>query len=200
MDSDLLNIVKLTETFAKEINKPLYVRVVNARKHIELTKENFSSMESYDILSNLIHGRETPEDGTKQPMTEDAIQKGIEDLKLYMSGYGSYSKLLQGVSTQYLLGELGNDNLYYRILVIRLLFERAEGYMTMLRREHPEACKFLNETNHIENDYVFQLNPEKFYSIPEVYVQEISDFINAHKDGLMAIGREQIGLGRTDVE
>lgn len=200
VDSDLLNIVKLTETFAKEINKPLYVRVVNARKHIELTKENFSSMESYDILSNLIHGRETPEDGTKQPMTEDAIQKGIEDLKLYMSGYGSYSKLLQGVSTQYLLGELGNDNLYYRILVIRLLFERAEGYMTMLRREHPEACKFLNETNHIENDYVFQLNPEKFYSIPEVYVQEISDFINSHKDGLMAIGREQIGLERTDVE
>ena len=59
--------------------------------------------------------------------------------------------------------------------------------MTMLRREHPEACKFLNETNHIENDYVFQLDPEKSYSIPEVYVQELRDFINAHKTELFAL-------------
>ena len=56
--------------------------------------------------------------------------------------------------------------------------------MLKLRREHPEACKFLNETNHIENDYVFQLNPEKFFSIPEVYVQEISEFLNTHRDEL----------------
>ena len=64
--------------------------------------------------------------------------------------------------------------------------------MTMLRREHPEACKFLNETNHIENDYVFQLDPEKFYSIPEVYVQEIRDFIKTHKKKLDALGRSNV--------
>ena len=62
----------------------------------------------------------------------------------------------------------------------------------MLRREHPEACKFLNETNHIENDYVFQLDPEKFYSIPKIYVQEISYFINAHKEELNALGQGDI--------
>ena len=64
--------------------------------------------------------------------------------------------------------------------------------MTLLRREHPEACKFLNETNHIENDYVFQLNPEKFYSIPGVCVQEIHDFINAHKEELEALGQSDV--------
>ena len=32
-DTDLLNVVSLTERFAKDINTPLYVRVVNARKH-----------------------------------------------------------------------------------------------------------------------------------------------------------------------
>ena len=64
--------------------------------------------------------------------------------------------------------------------------------MTILKREHPEICKFLNETNHIENDYVFQLDPEKFFSIPEIYVQEIHDFINAHKEALNALGQEGI--------
>ena len=192
VDSDLLNIVKLTENYAKDTNKPLYVRIVNARKHIELTKENFSTMESYDVLSSLIHGREIPEDGAKQPMTEDAIQMGIADLGLLISGYDSYNKFLQEISTQHLLSELENDNIYFRILAVRLLFERGKGLMTLLRREHPEACKFLNETNHIENDYVFQLDPEKFYSIPGVYVQEIHDFINAHKEELEALGQSEV--------
>ena len=192
VDSDLLNIVKLTESYAKDINKPLYVRVVNARKHIELTRENFTTLESYDVLSSLIHGREVPEDGAKQPMAEDAIQKGIVGLMPLISGYDSYSKFLQEISTQHLLAELENDNIYFRILVIRLLFERGEGLMTMLRREHPEACKFLNETNHIENDYVFQLDPEKFYSIPAVYVQEIRDFLNTHKEELGALGQSTV--------
>lgn len=186
-DSDLLNVVTLTETFAKDINKPLYVRIVNARKYIELTKENFSGMESYDILSNLIHGRATPENGDKQPMTEVAIRKGIEDLIPFISEYDSYEKFIQNIGTDYLFNELQNENIYYRILAIRLLFEREDGFMTKLRREQPEACKFLNETNHIENDYVFQLNPEKFFSIPEVYVQEIRDFLNKHKDELRTL-------------
>ena len=122
-------------------------------------------------------------------MTEEAIQNGIVSVMPLISGYDSYSKFLQEISTQHLLGELENDNVYFRILVIRLLFERGEGLMTTLRREHPEACKFLNETNHIENDYVFQLNPEKFYSIPEVYVQEIRDFISTHREEIEALGQ-----------
>ena len=186
--SDLLNIVKLTENYAQDNNRPLYVRIVNARKHIELTKENYSEMESYDLLSNLIHGREKPKDKSNQLMSQESIEKGLLDLKPLISGYDSYDKLLQEISIKYLLQELdNNDNVYFKILAIRLLFERAVGFMTMLRREHPEACKFLNETNHIENDYVFHLDPEKFYSIPEVYVQEIRDFINAHKTELFAL-------------
>lgn len=183
-DTDLLNVVSLTECFAKDPSKPLYVRVINARKNIELTKENLSGLESYDILSNLIHGRQIPEDGERLPMTEEAIIKGMNDLKIYISGYDSYDEYLEKLSTDHLLGELENENIYFRILAIRLLFEREENYMKELRRKYPEVCKFLNETNHIENDYVFQLNPERFFSIPEVYVQEIKAFLNAMWNGL----------------
>ncbi len=183
-DSDLVNIVKLTENYAKDIDKPIYVRIVNARKHIELTKDDYNLLESYDILSNLIHGRRVPLDAKKQFMPEVSIKKGILDLEQYIKGYNSYNSLLQEVSTHHLFDQLESQNIYYRILAIRLLFERVDGLMTILRREYPEACKFLNETNHIENDYVFQLDPEKFYSVPEVYVKEIRDFIDAHKEEL----------------
>lgn len=184
-NTDLLNVVTLTGEFAKDNNMPLYVRVVNARKHIELTNENYSGLESYDILSNLIHGRMNPEDGEKQPMTVEAIDKGIEELIPLINDYDSYEKYISELGTDYLIGELDNDSIYFRILAIRLLFERCEGLMSKLRKESPEACKFLNETNHIENDYVFQLNPEKFFSIPKVYVHEIKEFLDAHKSELI---------------
>ena len=74
-----------------------------------------------------------------------------------------------------------NGNMYYKILAIRLLFEREKTLFQQFKKEYPVACKFLNETNHIENDYVFQLNPEKYFAIPEVYDNEIRDFIAKHE-------------------
>ena len=32
--------------------------------------------------------------------------------------------------------------------------------------------KFINESYHIENEYVMQLNPHKFESIPEYFIEE----------------------------
>ena len=180
--SDLLNIVKLTEKYAQDKDKPLYVRIINARKHIELTNENFLELPSYDLLSNLIHGRNTPEDKSKQPLAKETIDLGINNLSQLMNDCDTYERMLREISTNYLIDELEGDNVYYKILAIRLLFERSDGLMKKLRREHPEACKFLNETNHIENDYVFQLDPEKFFSIPDVYVLEIRDFLKSHKN------------------
>ena len=118
-------------------------------------------------------------------MTVEAIDKGIEELIPLINDYDSYEKYISELGTDYLIGELDNDSIYFRILAIRLLFERCEGLMSKLRKESPEACKFLNETNHIENDYVFQLNPEKFFSIPKVYVHEIKEFLDAHKSELI---------------
>lgn len=184
-NTDLLNVVTLTEKFAKDNNTPLYVRVVNARKYIELTNENHFGLESYDLLSNLIHGRLKPEGGDKKTMTVESIDRGIEKLTPLISGYNTYEEFMSELGTDYLLGELDNESVYFRILAIRLLFERCDGLMSKLRKEYPEACKFLNETNHIENDYVFQLNPEKFFSIPKVYVHEIKEFLGAHKSELI---------------
>lgn len=190
MEADLLNVVSLTKQFAEDGRVPLYVRVVNARKYIELTNNNFSVLDNYNILSNLIHGRLVPEDGTKQAMTEEAIVNGVNELKNLISGYASYDKFMEELGTDYILGELDNGNPYYEILAIRLIFEREKGFMTKLRREYPEVCKFLNETSHIENDYIFQLNPEKFFSIPEVYMQEIKEFLEKHNTELYSTKSE----------
>lgn len=65
---------------------------------------------------------------------------------------------------------------------VRLLFERYNGLLKGLRSKYPAACKFVNETNHIENDYIFQLNPFKFFEIPEIYLSELKDFISSRQE------------------
>lgn len=179
-DIDLLNTVVLTEHFAKDEDKPLFVRIVNYRKYYELTTSGFKESACYDILSNLIHGRSIPEDGQKQPMPQNLIDQGMLEISKYMPGY-TYEKMIEELKSSNLIKEVSeNSNMYYRILAIRLLFEREKTLLQQLKKEYPGACKFLNETNHIENDYVFQLNPEKYFAIPEVYVNEIRDFIDKH--------------------
>ena len=96
-------------------------------------------------------------------------------------GY-TYDTMISKLDSSKLIEEIHtNTNIYYKILAIRLLFEREKDLKKQLKKEYPAACKFLNETNHIENDYVFQLNPEKYFSIPEVYINGIHDFIEKHR-------------------
>ena len=66
---------------------------------------------------------------------------------------------------------------YVKVIAFRLKFERDEVLFAKLRKKYPASYKFMNETNHIENDYVFQLDPLKFYSIPEFYLNELKKCI-----------------------
>ena len=38
--------------------------------------------------------------------------------------------------------------------------------------ENPVVKKFVNETFHVENDYLFQLNPREYDTIPQYIISE----------------------------
>lgn len=60
---------------------------------------------------------------------------------------------------------------YEKLQVFRLLFDLTDQTFTLR--------KFLNETYHIENDYLFQLNPLEFNTIPNYIIAECDDIISA---------------------
>lgn len=72
------------------------------------------------------------------------------------------------------------------LISFRLLFERVEGTLSLLRKKYPAACKFVNETNHVENDYIYQLDPRKYFGIPNYYLQQIENFIQENKETILA--------------
>lgn len=182
---DLMNTVELTKKIVLSSDESMPVRIVNLRKYIEMTEANFGTSEIYEVLSNLIHGRRIPTDKDGQELTEEVVNQGMAAISLFISDK-TYSDLLAETETATLVDAISSDDLYHRIISIRLLFERVDGALSLLRKEFPAACKFVNETNHIENDYIFQLDPRKYFSIPSLYLEQIANFINKHKSTILA--------------
>lgn len=178
---NLINSVKYTKKIAKNTNISMAVRIVNLRKYIELTKPEFSKSDVYEVVSNIIHGRKTAisADG-ETALSEEVISNGMNEIKKYLE-LSTYNDILETVSTKKLFGALESGNQYEKTITVRLLFERYKGLLSKLKKKYPAACKFVNETNHIENDYIFQLDPLEFFQIPDYYLQEIEEFLKEEK-------------------
>ena len=112
------------------------------------------------------------------PLSDEQKNIGMELVKEYIPGY-SYEDLLAEMSDDKLKTLMATTNYYYKTIATRLLLERKDGLMHQLKKEFPAACKFINESNHIENDYVFQLNPRKFFSAPQKFITDIESFLSA---------------------
>ena len=189
-EEDLINIVEFSKNVACDSEKCMAVRIVNLRKYIEMTKPNFAETDIYEVVSNLIHGRKeaTKVDGETK-LEQHIIDNGMQEIKYYLGDY-TYDELVDLVDSQKLYALINDSDKYEQILATRLLFERYNGMLLKLRKEYPATCKFVNETNHVENDYVFQLNPLKYFEIPELYLKEIEKFLEAQKG---VIEKEFIG-------
>lgn len=181
VQDDLKNIVELTKNLAKDPSIAIPVRLVNLRKYIELTNPDYLNEPAYDVLSNLIHGRnhEIYQNKIENKDKSEIINKGMKFINDYISEM-EYDKLLDKTSDMNLLNLLVEPtNKYIQTIAIRFLFEKDRNggsLLSLLKKEYPNTCKFINETNHIENDYIFQLNPMNFFEIPECYFEQLKIF------------------------
>lgn len=183
--NDLLNTVELTKSIAIDSNKSMVVRIVNLRKYIELTKPGFAESDIYEVLSNIIHGRIIAMLSDGETVLDESVKvRGMAEIQSYL-GILSYDDIIEAVSSEKLLDALVSVDNYEKILTARLLFERYDGLLGKLKKKYPAACKFVNETNHVENDYIFQLDPFKFFQIPQFYLNEIETFLEDEKETII---------------
>ena len=177
-ESDLKNVVELTNRICMDSAYPMHVRIVNYRKYIELTKTNCVDEPSYQVLSNLIHGRAIPtKDDDVTQLDQTVIISGCNEIKDKLGNF-TYGDFLSLVTDEKLKNEIASGNDYSKVMAFRLLFERHKEVFKRLRTKEPATYKYINETNHIENDYVFQLDPMKFYLIPTYYLQKLTEAIS----------------------
>ncbi|MBN9211124.1 MAG: hypothetical protein BGO45_06070 [Microbacterium sp. 71-36] len=126
---------------------------------------------AYELLSSLLHVRETPSRMLSleefEPLTADEVTSAASEVRKHISDF-DYSSALAEIK--------GAGALRSRFDATPVGYEKVQLFRIMLALD-PEKMKgdevftkFVNETFHIENEYVMQLNPREFDAVPEFVI------------------------------
>lgn len=157
---------------ALDSNKDDIVKLIYLRRRFEITD---NKGDAYQVLSNVLHKGNGKERGidTREPKDSDGHYPEM-DLAKFSAGCGQIKAQLTNFSYADVLNRTSDIN------ALRALYDTAEnGYEKLqifrlldLTIENSVIQKFINETYHIENEFICQLDPAKFDTIPEYVISE----------------------------
>lgn len=151
----------------EDINKLIYLR--------RLMEINDDKSEAYHLLSSLFKKRDVPSlkvNGEKIPMTETEINIGTRTILEYVEGfeYKTYYELVTDTNNMIRLYNKALNN-YEKLQIYRII--------NIQNSDNDIIRKFVNETFHIENDYLYQLNPCEYQLVPHYIIEECNKDIEA---------------------
>jgi len=132
---------------------------------------------AYELLSNLVHLRDVPivKVGTPEEAVLDksSIATATRHVQDYIFDF-DYHKLLSEIKNL--------DYLKARFDATSVGYEKVQLFRIMLAQDptlkgDDVFTKFVNESYHIENEYVMQLNPRKFDAVPEYVIAACTERI-----------------------
>lgn len=144
-------------------NSENIVKLIYLRRYFEIIDEKG---DAYQVLSNLFHKRDNAIDSRHEPiegeypeMEQNKFQNGCITIESKIQGF-DYLNILEQITNHQNLKPLYDAclNGYEKLQLFRL-FD--------LDVENSVIRKFINETYHIENEYICQLDPAQFDIIPE---------------------------------
>lgn len=157
------------------------VKLIYLRRYFEIAD---NKGDAYQVLSNLLHKGNDKERGidTREPkdaednhpeMEFDKFERGCAEISSHLNGF-SYLQLLNRVGDLNALRVLytASENGYEKLQIFRLIGDV----------ENSVIQKFINETYHIENEFISQLDPAKFDTIPEYVVAECNKLVNGREE------------------
>lgn len=149
-------------------------RLVYLRRYYEITK---NKQLSFDILSSLFHKRSAPSkktpEGAYLDLTETELNEGTEHIRKFVENF-EYHRLISIVQDDSQLKKLyfSSKNNYEKLHIYRMLFDGKSKDI-----ESDVIRKFINEAFHIENNYIYQLNPSQFQLVPQYVIDECDTFV-----------------------
>lgn len=126
---------------------------------------------AYELVSNALHRRLVPLvylGGSQREMTASEIQAAVAEIQQYIPDF-DYSDAMRLILDDSAMVDLYNsgDNNYEKLHLYRILSDGNDWAL------HADTVKkFINQTFHIENDYIYQLNPAKYQTIPKYVIEQ----------------------------
>lgn len=152
------------------INKLIYLR-----RLLEL-EENKNLC--WNLLSSLFHKRTIPTKRTDNGEIEMSQEEIINAENEINNNFGlsfSYMDELTKINDFKIMKNLYNSccSNYEKLQIFRIIYDGMDL--------NDVVKKFINETYHIENDYIFQLDPSKYDTIPQYIINFCDEIINNYK-------------------
>jgi hypothetical protein len=133
----------------------------------------------YELLSCLLHGKENPTYYNDTPIEAGDILVGEEMIKTFITDF-SYDNYKKNVfNKDELLALFKNEqNTYYQLQVFRVLLA-----ILNLRNKIVDdpLLKYIDEQFHVENDYIFYLDLNKYDIVPDFVKPKCLEFLTKEK-------------------
>lgn len=161
---------------ALDSNLDEIIKLIYLRRHFEIIDDLGNE---YEILSNLFHKRKREEckDQRKEIgddlMSESDFNSGVAKIIELIPSF-DYVTILAKLEDLEALKTLYSEveNSYAKLNIFRLIYdEKLTEIPSVLR-------KFINETFHIENELICQLDPNEYDLIPDFILEECDKFIS----------------------
>lgn len=141
------------------------IKLVYLRRYFEIINNKDLT---YQLLSNLLHKREIPIVKTNQQetiMTQEEQNSASEEIQKKIPDF-DYKTLLSRLNDKEEMKKTYKNAKYnYEKLQIYRIVNGEAASNDVIK-------KFINETFHIENEYIMQLNPCKYEVIPQFIIEE----------------------------
>lgn len=145
------------------------IKCIYLRRKYEINGETGAE---HNTLSSLLHLRDTPDrqgaGGERAPLSTAEIAKATEKIGVMIPDF-DYAAMIQelrdpaGMKARFEATDVG----YEKIQIFRIMSElNPEGLSG-----DSAFRKFINESFHVENEYVMQLNPRHFDAVPEYVIE-----------------------------
>jgi len=196
--SDIFNMVKPNASFLENIEGELSEKIItkdDIKTFIEIVEENIAILDetinkliylrrlyeiknnkglAYQLLSNVFHKSEIPtykSSSENRDMTEDEIIEASQEIQKSINEPFQYNTCYQNISN--------NNELIRLYKKATNNYEKLQIYRVLNNENHENRTikKFINETFHIENDYIYQLNPCQYQTVPYYIIKECNQDI-----------------------
>lgn len=179
-DEDLMSAVVLLKELASDATIDIAARIGCLRKFIEHQyKDPQAESDAYNILSSLTHGRSEPtidKEGNDK-LSDGQVINGIKYIKNFISDF-DYAAVLAQCTPQCLMERYATEpSAYIRMLILRAYTERDSEARERLRKYNDVLRKYVDETYHIENDYLYSLDVRRFNIVPENYIIDAEQYV-----------------------
>lgn len=173
--ADIMTFSQVCDENIKSSSDPA-IKCIYLRRRYEVHGERGVE---YDMLSSVLHLRDTPAkkgpEGDLIPLSPEEHARALAGIRRSIADFDYDVLLAQLKDGEALKSKFASTTVgYEKVQLFRIASELDPDGLA----GDPAFRKFINESYHIENEYVMQLNPRDFDAVPEHVVQACAQLLS----------------------